>query len=243
MHSKTASLLGLAAVALGQGGLIIDPKNADDGVSVKSIPIDISSLFNNRGFAKYPGDANFDGVHSGYPAQYLPEANLTYAGVNFDFPQYKAAGNDNALAQGQMLSPPRDRYISVHMLAAADQSNIATGMVNATYADNSTSTASVLVDPFWDWPYPYGGDIIFPYYYSNKSIDYNRSMIFHVVARLDSTKDLTSLILPNVASGSSSGPGGAAEPNRLHIFAVSMVPATGSGISLEVEHARSTQLW
>lgn len=239
-------LLGFVPAVLGQGGLVINPKNADDSergsASAASMAIDISGMMDNRAFAMSPGDANFDGIHSGYPAQYLPEANFTYSGVNYIFPQYKTSGNDNVLAQGQIITPPKGRYFALHMLAAAETA-IATGTVNATYADNSTSSGPILVDPFWAWPYPYGGDIIFPYYLSNSSIDYNRSMIFQTINWLDSSKDLISIQLPNVTAGASNGPGGATQDTRLHIFAVSMVPATGSGISLEVQHARSTNMW
>ncbi|KAK5744937.1 hypothetical protein LTR17_001688 [Elasticomyces elasticus] len=242
MYLTTTLLLGLVPFAVGQGGLVINPKNADDGVTADSLPIDISGLVNNRGFAMTPGDADFDGLHSGYPAQYLPDANLTYSGVNYIFPQYKASGNDNVLAQGQTLTPPRGRYFSIHMLAAAETA-IATAFVNATYADNSTTSGPIIVDPFWDWPYPYGGDLVFPYYLSNSSIDYNRSNIYQTINWLDSTKELVSLQLPNVTVGAGNGPGGAAEEARLHIFSVSLVPATGSGISLGVQYARSTQMW
>jgi alpha-L-fucosidase len=78
---------------------------------------------------------------------------------------------------------------------------------------------------------------------TNSSIDYNRSMIFQSIHWIDSTKEVSSIQLPNVTIGASSGPGGAALQTRLHIFAVSLVPATGSGIALEVQHARTTQMW
>ena len=128
------------------------------------------------------------------------------------------------------------------MLVAAESAQ-ATGFINATYSDNTTTSGPILVDPFWDWPYPYGGDIIFPFYYTNTSADYNRSMIFQQINWLDSTKELVSLQLPNVTEGSNNQPGGAAEDTRLHIFSLSLVPATGSGISLDVQYARSTQAW
>ena len=221
----------------------MNPKNADDGgTSISSTPIDISHLVNNRAFGIEPGDASFNGLGASYPAQYLPPSNLTYSGVNYIFPQYRESGDDNVLAQGQMLHPPRGRYFAIHMMAAAETA-IATGFVNATYSDGTTTSGAILVDPFWDWPYPYGGDLIFPYYLTNKSIDYNRSMIFQTINRLDSTKELVSLQLPNVTAGASNGPGGESEETRLHIFAVSMVPATGSGVKLDVQYARSTNMW
>lgn len=189
-----------------------------------------------------PGDANFDGMHSGYPSQGLPPENLTYAGVNYIFPQYRESGDDNVLAQGQMLHPPRGRYFSVQMLAAAETS-IAQGFVNATYSDNTTTSGPILVHPWWDWPYPYGGDVVFPGYYTNSSMDYNRSMIFQTINWLDSTKELVSLQLPNVTAGSSTDPGGEAIDTRLHIFAATLLPATDTGIGLEVQYARSTKMW
>ena len=240
---STKLLLSVFPVALAQGGLVVNPKNADDGTGgTASMPMDLSKLVNNRGFGISPNDANFDGYGSGYPAKYLPPSNFTYSGVNFIFPQYKDSGDDNVLAQGQSLTPPMGRYFSVHMLAAAETA-IATGFVNVTYSDNTTASGPVLVDPFWDWPYPYGGDLVFPYYLTNSSIDYNRSMIFQTINWLDSSKSLASLQLPNVSAGASNGPGGASEDTRLHIFAVSLVPATGSGISLDVQYARSTNMW
>ena len=238
--------LGFVAVTSGQLKLTINPKNAANngsGVNVaQSMPLDLSALVNNRAFAKAPGDANFDGAHSGYPAKFLPSRDFEYAGVKFDFPQYTHAGNDNVLAEGQLLTPASGRYFSIHILAAAETA-IATGFVTATYADNTTTSGAMLVDPWWDWPYPYGGDLIFPYYLTNSTVDYNRSMIFRTINWLDSTKELVSLQLPNVTAGSSNGPGGASENTRLHIFAVSLVPATECEISLEIQYARSTQAW
>jgi alpha-L-fucosidase len=52
------------------------------------------------------------------------------------------------------------------------------------------------------------------------------------------------LTLPNVTAGSNSGPGGAAIKTRLHLCSASVLPATGAAaVDLEVQYARSTQLW
>lgn len=244
LYPLPLALVGLAVAAGSDFTLTINPKDSP-GVpgGTISVPIDISSLRNNRAFGKSPNESDFDGTGASYPAQFLPAENFTYGGVEFRFPQYQAGNiSDNVLAQGQMLNVTRGRYVGVHMLAAAE-SAIATGYVNATYADGTSTSGPVLVDPFWDWPYPYGGDIIFPYYFTNSTVDYNRSMIFRVTTWLDSTKELTSLRLPDVATGSSSDPGGKAEDTRLHIFAVSMLSASGEGPSLGIQLARSTNTW
>lgn len=244
--SALAAAAGLNVV-LGQeldAALVVNPKNSP-GVagSISSLPVDISSLRNNRGFGNSPNDADFDGTGASYPAEFLPAENFTYGGVDFIFPRYQENnGNDNVLAEGQTLNVTSGRYIGVHMLAAAE-SAIATGSVSATYSDGSTTSGAVLVDPFWAWPYPYGGDIIFPYHLTNETVDYNRSMIFRTVTWLDSSKELTSLQLPNVSSGAGNGPGGGAEQTRLHVFAVSLIPTDADGMSLNVELARSTNTW
>jgi alpha-L-fucosidase len=76
------------------------------------------------------------------------------------------------------------------------------------------------------------------------TVNYNRSMFYETINWVDPTKELVSLTLPNVAAGSNSGPGGAAIKTRLHLFSVSVLPATGAAaVDLEVQYDRSTQLW
>ena len=237
------ALLGIVPLALAQSDVLVNPRNGNDRPGgVASQPIDLSELVNNRAFAMSPGDANFDTIHSGYPAGSLPPENLTYAGIEYVFPQYREEGDDNVLAQGQIIHPPRGRYFSIQMLAAAETS-IAEGFVNATYSDNTTSSGPVLVHPFKDWPYPYAGDIAFSGYFTNESFNYNRSMIFQTINWLDSTKELVSLQLPNVTTGGSTSPGGEEIDTRLHIFSVTMIPANETGMSLDVQYARSTKMW
>jgi alpha-L-fucosidase len=181
-----------------------------------------------------------------YPSNSIPPSSFTYNGVNFSFPVYKAAGNDNVLAQGQTVNVPRGRYFSVSMLAAGE-TGLAAGFVNASYADGSNSSGQVLVPSWWSWPYPFGGDLVFPHYLTNRSIDFNRSNIFQTVNWLDSNKELTSVILPNVTAGSDSGPGGSAITTRLHIFSLSLLsaePMAASNTSKpEVQYARATNKW
>ena len=212
-----------------------------------SYAVDISSLFDNRGFGLVPNESDFDGSRSAFPAQYIPPTNFTYSGINYQFPAYKAAGNDNVISSGQSVSLPQGKYASAYMLAAAE-TGIAQDYLNATYDDGSTSSGPVLVPQWWSWPYPMGGDIVFPYYLSNVSADWNRSNIFQAVSWLDNSKELTSLILPNVSSGQSNDVGGSSTVNRLHIFALSVVPVPASvnetsGPKLEITNARSTQKW
>ena len=234
----------LLSLPLAEPQVLFNPKYVGSGSSgsTPSTPLDISNLYNNRGFAVKPNDSNFDGHGAGYPAKSLPPSKFVYNGINFTFPQYSAAGNDNVLALGQTIRVPQGRYFSVQMFASCEN-GLASGFVNATYSDNSTTSSPVLVPAWYNWPYPAGGDIILPQYFTNTTINYNRSMFYQTINWIDSTKELVSLTLPNVTAGSNSGPGGATIKTRLHLFSVSLLPATGTSIDLEIQYARSTQLW
>lgn len=166
-----------------------------------------------------------------FPAEYMPPPNFFYDGFNYEFPQYTATGNDNVIAQGQVVSVPQGKYFSVQMLAAS-QSGMRTGTINATYSDGTTSSGALLVPAWWSWPYPTGGDLVFPYYLDNQNTNYNRSNIFQTINWIDSSKELVSLTLPN--------------ESNIHIFSLTLKPASdllSSASQLEVQFARSTQKW
>ncbi|GME28440.1 hypothetical protein GTA08_BOTSDO10949 [Neofusicoccum parvum] len=168
-----------------------------------SFPVDLVPLFNNRAFGLVPNESDFDGTGSSYPADSIPPPSFVYSGFNYQFPEYQKAGNDNVIAIGQTVSVPRGKYINVAMLAASE-SGIASSTINASYADDSQASDAVLVPAWWNWPYPAGGDIVLPYRLTNETVDYNRSNIFQAIGWLDSSKELTSLTLPNVTGGSNS---------------------------------------
>ncbi|PLB44551.1 glycoside hydrolase [Aspergillus steynii IBT 23096] len=131
-------------------------------------------------------------------------------------------------------------------MLAASESGMAAETINATYADGSTGSGPVLVPAWWSWPYPTGGDLVFPYFLGNDSVDYNRSNIFHTVNWLDSSRELVSLTLPNVTGGKATEPGGESIGTRLHVFAMSVWEVEGGGGErpvLEVQYARSTRKW
>ncbi|KAK8069400.1 hypothetical protein PG994_006016 [Apiospora phragmitis] len=237
----------LASVSSVAAQLVIQPQHRNNTNEVsRTIPIDIVHLFNNRGFGKAGGDANFDGAGQCYPAEFLPEETLMYDGFNFSFPQYRPSGNDNVISDGQTIDVPKGRYLRVSMLAAAED-GLAEGSINATYEDGSLTPAQVLVPSWWSWPYPFGGDLVMPYHFANQSIDYNRSNIFQTTNWLDPAKELESLTLP-IPKGAGSGVGGGEIETKLHIFAISLLPVAeaeseGGLPQLEVQYGRTTQKW
>ncbi|KAK7710026.1 hypothetical protein SLS57_008524 [Botryosphaeria dothidea] len=248
MHPKpTALIQWLLLVPSSSAEALFMPQNAFQPLQGQplSFPVDLDPLFNNRGFGLSPNESDFDGMGGAFPADSIPPSSFVYSGFNYQFPEYRQTGNDNVIATGQTLSVPRGKYISVAMLATSE-TGLASSTINATYADESQTSDAILVPAWWNWPYPAGGDIVLPYRLTNETVDYNRSNIFQAVGWLDSSKELTSLTLPNVTAGSSTSPGGAAVEARLHIFALSLLPVANSppqGPQLEVLYARSTQKW
>jgi alpha-L-fucosidase len=160
----------------------------------------------------------------------MPPTSFVYSGINFTFPSYQASGNDNVRASGQNISVPSAKYFDAQLLAASEGGSLTEGSISATYADSSTESNTVLV-PVWWYDYLFGGDIVFPFYFSKDGVYWNKSMIYLVSTNLDSSKELVSLQLPAESSG-------------IHVFSLSMWPAAGtSNTSLEVQSARSTQKW
>ncbi|ORY19623.1 glycoside hydrolase superfamily [Clohesyomyces aquaticus] len=228
------------------GQLIIMPQNNFQPLlgQAKSKPINLTAEFNNKAFGLTPGEADYDGSRDSYPAAFIPSPTFVYAGLKYEFSTYRSKANDNVIASGQKISVPKGRYISAHMLAASEN-GMAQGFLNATYVDGTAISSPVLVPAWWSWPYPTGGDLVFPYRLTNETKDYNRSNIFQTSNWLDSSKEINTIILPNVTGGSATDPGGAAIEARLHIFALTLVPAAteAQGPELSIQYARSTQKW
>lgn len=98
----------------------------------------------------------------------------------------------------------------------------------ATYADGSTTSGLLLVPAWWSRPYSTGGDLVFSSFLTESSMNWNRSNIFQTINWLDSSKELVSLTFPKTASGSCTSPGGDSVGTQLHVFALSMLPASNS---------------
>ncbi|KAF2430681.1 glycoside hydrolase [Tothia fuscella] len=133
-----------------------------------SIPVNLEGLYNNRGFGKILNESNFDGFGSAYPAQYIPSPNFT-------------------LRTNLPLTP--GKYSSLCKLASS-QYGQASGNIIAHY-NGSSDIRPVLIPSWRNWPYPSGGNIVFPYYLTASGINYNRSNIYQCCTWLDEKKTLT----------------------------------------------------
>ncbi|KAI0018924.1 glycoside hydrolase family 29 protein [Xylariomycetidae sp. FL0641] len=221
-----------------------------NGTRFKSVPLNLTAYYNNKGFGTYPGEASFDTLNQSYPA---PDFDTgTYAspqtGITYAFPGYTGpSAGDNVICAGQTIAVPAGRYFSASFLVAGDV-ELATVTGNATFhyapasshsnTSSSSSSAYELLTPDW---YSFltinRGQLIFPRRWTAAAADGNASHIFERTAPLVPGRTLTAVTLPNTTD---------ADAGRMHVFAISLWSAGGGdgGVAdVAVQTVRPTQKW
>ncbi|TEA21367.1 Plasma alpha-L-fucosidase [Colletotrichum sidae] len=199
----------------------------------KSVPLDVSSLFNNKAFGTYPGEASFDALNQSFPKPLVgPDFTSTDTGIEYDFPGYTGTKDpDNLVCAGQKVSVPRDTYFSASFLVAGDvEGATVSGNVSFAYTDNTTSEYELRTLNWFSFLTINRGEIIFPSRFTPDGSDFNTSHIFERTAALSPGKTLSSITLPTRNN---------ATEGRLHVFAVSLWKSTGPS----VQSVRPTQKW
>ncbi|KAK2026054.1 alpha-L-fucosidase [Colletotrichum zoysiae] len=225
-HFSSLSVLCLTSIALGAA-----TNSSSNGVSV---PLDLSPLFNNKGFGTRPGEASFDALNQSFPKPAVgPEFVSPDTGIHYSFPGYTGpAKPDNLICNGQKVAVPRASYFSASFLVAGDvEGATVSGNVSFVYSDNTTSEFELRTLNWFSFLTINRGEIIFPSRYTANGSDFNSSHIFERTTALPPGKTLSSIILP-VKNNATEG--------RLHIFAVSLwhqSPDVG------VQSIRPTQKW
>ncbi|OTB12539.1 glycoside hydrolase family 29 protein [Daldinia sp. EC12] len=201
----------------------------------QSIPLDLSSLYNNKAFGTYPGEASFDTLGQSYPAPDLDEPYYISSdtGIVYSFPGYTGPNKpDNVICDGQTIAVPPGSYFSVSFLVSEDkEGEIVSGNVTFTYADNSTLAYELRSLDWYSFLTINRGEIIFPSRFTATGVDYNTSHIFERTAHLDPRKELRAIALPEATS---------ADDGQLHVFAVSLWKATAG---VDIQSIRPTQKW
>ncbi|RAL08282.1 alpha-L-fucosidase [Aspergillus homomorphus CBS 101889] len=201
--------------------------------------VSLEPYFNNKAFGQYPGEALFNSVNESYPDPRILGINGSYTsshtGIVYAFPGYRSGMlPDNVVCAGQSITVPRGRYLSASMLVSADvQLKTVSGNVTYSYSDNTTMVSELRSLPWWAFLTINRGEIIFPYRYTPNDTNFNTSHIFEYTAALDPSKSLQSVTLPVTTNATKS---------RLHVFALSLWPATASA-SAQVQFVRPTQKW
>ncbi|KAI1424298.1 alpha-L-fucosidase [Xylaria sp. FL1777] len=214
-------------------GLWLNP-----AVHAGSIPIDISSYFDNKAFGTYPGEVSFDGLGQSYPPPNrgdTPYYTSRTTGIVYSFPGYTGKENpDNVICTGQTIDIPHNvsrRVFSVSFLVSGDK-EFATVAGNVTfgYADGAVSSYELRSLDWFSWLTLNKGEIIFPFRFTSAGVNWNTSHVFERTAPLLPGKTLRSVTLPDVSGGN----------GRMHVFSVSLWEENRS---VAVQAVRPTQKW
>ncbi|KAH0588435.1 hypothetical protein H2248_004283 [Termitomyces sp. 'cryptogamus'] len=204
-----------------------------------SVPLPLSSLLDNQA-ASSDGSADFDGEGSSFDSQFLPQGTWNYDGIDYELPSVWGTGNDNFIANGQVLTLAQPSYThEIHLLYAGDGSGGAfVSDFELTFADNSSQTIQLYARNWWMWPNLNIGVIQTPYHFedSGTTKNFNSTQIYQWSTSIFSEQALKSITLPRVGSS-----------QRLHLFAISFTPSTlpgeNSRPALSVRQARFTTRW
>ncbi|KAK5123125.1 hypothetical protein LTR85_003323 [Meristemomyces frigidus] len=199
----------------------------------KSVPLDLTTYFNNKAFGLYPGEAAFDPLNQSYAAPALAtngSYTSTSTGISYLFPGYRGPTLlDNVICEDQSLSVASAQYFSASFLVAADvELETVSGNVTFEYSDNTTSSFEVRSEPWWAFLTINRGEIVYPYRFTANGTNYNTSHVFEVTAALETARSLVSVSLPSTTNTTT---------GRLHVFAVSL----WQGSQFAVQSVRPTQ--
>ncbi|KAJ7142230.1 glycoside hydrolase family 29 protein [Mycena epipterygia] len=201
-----------------------------------SVELPLSALFDNQA-ASADGTADFDAHGASFDSQYLPPGPWIHDGITYDFPGSWGNANDNVVANGQILQLEKPTYVhELHLVYSGDASGT-NFMLN--FADNSTQQLQLYAKNWWRWPILNYGVIRTPYSFqlNGTQKNWNSSQIYQWSTAIPSEQPLVSITLPSVNTA-----------HRLHLFAISMSPATPAPASpaapaLVVRRARFTTRW
>lgn len=181
---------------------VVSPTAASWGLLPASAgkPVAIASLLNSDGITWQSAltDGNFDNQGYTLPAEEMPTPGLFVSGgVNWTMPSYANGQQNNLVPSGQTIAVPAGTYTELHVLGVATSGN-ATGTVTFTYADGSTTTATLnLTD--WGRAPLYGEKVAIQCTHRHNSAgDHSlRVKVLHQTLAITGAKQLTSVKLPS----------------------------------------------
>ncbi|KAJ7609992.1 glycoside hydrolase family 29 protein [Mycena polygramma] len=219
--------------------------SAAHAVQYPSLSLPLSALFDNQA-ASADGSADFDAHGASFDSQFLPSGPWVYDGIPYDFPSTWGEGNDNVVANGQILALERPTYVhELHMVYSGDASGSAHEFVAnfvLNFADNSTQQLQLYAKNWWRWPILNYGVIRTPYSFTANGTqkNFNSSQIYQWSSAIPSEQPLVSVTLPPVNTA-----------HRLHLFAMAVTPSANVSLTappaskpaLAIRRARFTTRW
>ncbi|KAG8743767.1 hypothetical protein FRC10_011487 [Ceratobasidium sp. 414] len=182
-------------------------------VPSKAVPL--AHLFNN--VASGP-EGNFDGAGSAFPVGLVPRGDYIYDRVLFQFLESNNGHYDNLVTNNEVLTFEEPQYTrEMHILYAGDFIDGETGArFRFEYTDDTVQEVELSVKNWWTLHWLNRGPIQSSYHTTSfgASINHNLTQIHHWSTALRTHAPLRSITLPPTGSY-----------NRLHLFALSVVPS------------------
>jgi hypothetical protein len=194
-------------------------------ISTVDVPADsLSALFDNTAVSNDTDTsaANIDGAGSSLSAQALagqgvtPGATISHGGFTFAWPDADAGQPDNVAAGGQALHLSGSGA-NLGLLATSTYGP-STGTGRIVYSDG-TSQGFTLTTPDWYSNPPSGSDVAIAMPYRNRAGNIQQTHDIHVFVvsvPLQAGKTISTVVLPNVSQGVTSGVA------ALHVFALAI---------------------
>ena len=224
MLQNTRYLL-VSALALYTAVSVASHEHATRDVGPGSVPLDLTSYFNNQGFGSYPGESSFDILNQSYPASSdaVEPFHTSQTGIVYRTPRYLGPSTpDNVLCTGQKLPVAPSSYFAVSLLHSSDvRKTTVLGNLTFHYSDNTTSKAELRSEAWWGFLLINRGDIVYDRFYKQNKTDYNSSHIFEFEAGLVPGKTLEAITLPDTRNETT---------GRIHVFALSLWGGAGVGV-------------
>ncbi|CAG7850065.1 Alpha-L-fucosidase; AltName: Full=Alpha-L-fucoside fucohydrolase; Flags: Precursor [Serendipita indica DSM 11827] len=174
-----------------------------------SVPVTIDHLFDNVATHDFDGKGNY------FPIELLPTGQFTSENVNFTLPRWGHGRKDNVVAEQQVVHVDFGHVREFHILYAGDWIDGETGnRFEFNFKDWSKQSVECSVKNWWNLHWLNSGPIQLPYHHTRDKINHNITQIHHWSTQINSLSPLTSIRFPSSSYW-----------NRLHIFAISLVPA------------------
>ncbi|KAF2790356.1 glycoside hydrolase family 29 protein [Melanomma pulvis-pyrius CBS 109.77] len=202
-----------------------------------SVPLDLTSYFNNQGFGTYPGESSFGALNESYPSPSLNTNSNTASplytsstGIQYHAPRYLGPSTpDNVICANQTISVPPGPYFAISLLHSCDlRKKTALGTLTFHYTDNTTSTAELRSEPWWAFLTINRGEIVYDSYFGPNYTNHNTSHIFEYETALAPGKVLNAITLPSTTNTTE---------GRIHVFSMSLWRGRG----VDVQSVRPTQ--
>ncbi|CAE6446498.1 unnamed protein product [Rhizoctonia solani] len=199
----------------------------------RSVQIPVSQFYDNI------ATEDFDGNKARYAVELLPTGELANENIRFALPKWGSGRPDNFISDRHEISVNAGYIREFHILYAGDWIDGENGaQFEFEFQNGGRQLAQLSVKNWWDLHWLNNGAIQTPYHNTPNGRNYNVTQVHHWSSTVLSTSPLKAIRFPPKS-----------DLNRLHIFALSLVPAyapgdnsDGSPPAISVKNVRLTTL-